>query len=530
MSQPKVYILNRFAGENPNYTSWMPECPYPCQIIDEYAPDWTLAEDAGVLVTHMHYRWEEISTLRRVYESSNVPILILADGILEFRNTWENPGVADGSCFQPLMGHKLACIGRAQARTIESWGNVGSCEVVGLPKFDSVQDAEYLPIQNTGPFRVLVATANTPAFDAQQRALVLQSLEAIKQRFQHNPVVNGRKLEITWRLTDGLNTELGIEQNQPAGAPKISISDAIELADAVITTPSTLYLESVIKRRPTAVLDFTNSPQYISSAWTISAPIHLQPVLQELENPPASKLLFQRSILHDNLELGVSSKSRLYALIDTMVKSGQAAKRDGSKLSLPTRVLSDPQRGIQRVESEFNAAVLYQDNPCFKIGEVERLQQELNQAVARLGQLPRDLDTKHAGNQVLAKQVADAEARITAGLEREKQHLALVDQKSEVIARKSEHIDSLQKLFSEANAKVKSLRAEIRDLNIENRRLVSDQEAVPEKQVFQFEAQAEKATPIEASTAPAENQQVPRIQMPTSFPIVTDSTGDEKAA
>ena len=529
MSKPKVYILNRFAEENSNYTSWMSDCPYPCQVIDEYSPDWIVADDAGVLVTHMHYRWEEISTLRRVYEESQVPILILADGILEFRNTWENPGVADGSCFQPLMGHKLACIGRAQARTIESWGNVGSCEVVGLPKFDSVQEAEYLPIQDTGPFRVLVATANTPAFDAQQRGLVLQSLEAINKRLQNNPLVNGRKLEITWRLTDGLGTELGIEQSQSA-TRSIPISEAIELADAVITTPSTLYLESVMKRRPTAVLDFTNSPQYVGSAWTISAPIHLNPVLEELENPPASKLLFQRSVLHDNLELGVSSRSRLYALIDAMVKAGQAAKRNGSKIILPTRVLSDPQRGIQRVESEFNAAILYRDNPCFKISEVERLQQELNQAVARLGQLPRDLDTKHAGNQVLAKQVADAEARITAGLEREKQHLALVDQKSEVIARKSEHIDSLQKLFSEANAKVKSLRAEIRDLNIENHRLVSDQEAVPEKQVFQFEAQAEKATPIEASTAPAENQQVPRIQMPTSFPIVTDSTGDEKAA
>jgi len=379
----------------------MSDCPSPCQIIDEYSPDWTVADDAGVLVTHMHYRWEEISTLRRVYEQSQVPILILADGILEFRNTWENPGVADGSCFQPLMGHKLACIGRAQARTIESWGNVGSCEVVGLPKFDLVQEAEHLPIQDSGPFRVLVATANTPAFDSRQRVLVLQSLQAINKRFQNNPLVNGRKLEITWRLTDGIGTELGIEQNQSA-AKSIPISDAIELADAVITTPSTLYLESVMKRRPTAVLDFTNSPQYVCSAWTISAPIHLNPVLEELENPPPSKLLFQRSVLHDK-----------------------------TRISLPTRVLSDPQRGIQRVETDFNAAMLYRDNPCFKINEVERLQQELNQAVARLGQLPRDLDAKHAGNQVLAKHVAEAEARIVAGLKRENQHLALVEQKTE---------------------------------------------------------------------------------------------------
>lgn len=529
MSKPKVYILNRFAGENPNYTSWMSDCPYPVQIVDDYSPDWVVADDAGVLVTHMHYRWEEISTLRRVYETTQVPILILADGILEFRNTWENPGVADGSCFQPLMGHKLACIGRAQARTIESWGNVGRCEIVGLPKFDSVQQAEYLPVQNTGPFRVLVATANTPAFNAQQRAMVLASLRGIQKRLENNPWVNGRKLEVTWRVTDGLDMELGLPKNQPGNTKPIPISDAIELADAVITTPSTLYLESVLKRRPTAVLDFTNSPQYVSSAWTISAPVHLNPVLQELENPPSSKLLFQRSILHDNLELGVSSKSRLFALIDSMVQAGVASKRTGNKISLPTRVLSDPQRGLQTVEAEFDASILFRDNPCFKIGEVERLQQELNQAIARLGQLPKDLDTKHAGNQVLAKQVAEAEARISAGLNRENQHLALVDQKSEIIAKKSEHIDSLQKLFSEANIRVKTLRAEIRQLTIANRtegQIAKDRQAVePEPQIL-----AQPQTVTSATGADPAQVPVARIQMPATFPINAESTRNNKAA
>ena len=522
VSKTKVYILNRFAGDNPNYTSWMSECPHPCEIIDEYSPEWSVAEDAGVLVTHMHYRWEEISTLRRVYETTQVPILILADGILEFRNTWENPGVADGACFQPLMGHKLACIGRAQARTIESWGNVGSCEVVGLPKFDEAQKAEYLPVQNTGPFRILVATANTPAFNSQQRALVLESLRAIKHRFENNPWVNQRKLEITWRLTDGLGAELGIAGASQKSGKKIPISDAIELADAVITTPSTLYLESVMKRRPTAILDFTNSPQYVGSAWTISAPIHLNTVLQELENPPAPKLLFQRSVLHDNLELGVSSKSRLFGLINEMIKAGQAAKRNGNKLSLPTRILSDPQRGIQAVEAEFNASILYRDNPSFQIGEVERLRQELSQAVARLGQLPRDLDTKHAGNQVLAKQLSEAEARVRAGLERANRNLEMVEWKSEVIVKKSEHIDSLQKLFVDNTATIKSLRAELQNLKIENQKyseeLANQPEPVSAGQSVSPMPQAD-GLQVPSSVSPTDTQRLPRIQMPSTFPI-----------
>ena len=500
----------------------MSDCPHPCQIIDEYSPDWRVAEDAGVLVTHMHYRWEEISTLRRVYETTQVPILILADGILEYRNTWENSGVADGSCFQPLMGHKLACIGRAQARTIESWGNAGCCEVVGLPKFDEIQNAEYLPVQDSGPFRVLVATANTPAFNSQQRAKVLQSLRAVKHRLENNPWVNQRKLEITWRLTDGLSVELGIEDDSQKSLMKIPISDAIELADAVITTPSTLYLESVMKRRPTAILDFTNSPQYVASAWTISAPVHLNPVLQELENPPAARLLFQRSVLHDNLELGVSSKSRLFGLIDEMIKAGQAAKRSGSKLSFPTRILSDPQRGLQAVEAEFNASILYRDNPSFQINEVDRLRQELNQAVSRLGQLPRELDTKHAGNQVLANQLSKTEARIRAGLERESRHLKLVDFKTEVIAKKSKHIDSLHQQFVEKTEEIKSLRDEVQTLKAENRKLSGHPVPLPPDQFDSSESSQE----VPPSAPATETQRLRRIQMPATFP----KTSNDKAA
>ena len=186
-----------------------------------------------------------------------------------------------------------------------------------------------------------------------------------------------------------------------------------------------------------------------------------------------------------------------------MIKAGQTAKRNGSKLTLPTKILSDPQRGLQKVEAEFSAAVLYRDNPSFQIGEVDRLRQELNQAVSRLGQLPRDLDTKHAGNQILAKQLSDAVARIRAGLKRESQHLRLVDQKSNVIANKSNHIDSLQQLFEENTATIRSLRAEVKDLKLENRRMATQQGSTQE-------------VPAKSAT---KSKRLPRIQMPSMFPV-----------
>ena len=195
--------------------------------------------------------------------------------------------------------------------------------------------------------------------------------------------------------------------------------------------------------------------------------------------------------------MGFRSKSGLFGLFGEKIKAGQPARRNGSELSLPARILSAPQRCIQRVEAEFSPALLYRDNPSFQVGEIDRLRQELNQAVARLGELPRDLDTKHAGNQVLAKQLAQAEARIQAALERERQQMELVDRKSEIIVKKSEHIDSLQQLFEQNNATIKTLRAELQQLKKEARAA---------------------AQSVSADTPETEDQRLPRIQMPATFP------------
>ncbi len=495
VSELKAYILNRFAAKSQIYTSWMRDCPYPCEIVETSACDWQPPDDAGIIVTHLHYRWEEISALRRIYETSRVPILILADGILEYRNTWKNPTVADGSIFQPLMGHKLACIGRGQARVLESWGNAGKCEIVGLPRLDEVCNSEYLPVQDQGPFRLLVTTANTPAFTPEQRSKVVQSLIRLQERVEFGALVNGREIEVTWRLTDGLMEELGLDgsgQNEldsfETKQELIPIADAIELADAVITTPSTLYLESVMKHRPTAILDYSNSPAYVPSAWVISAPLHMNDVLCELENPPAAKMLFQESVLHDQLETGCS-RNRMYALIRSMVQAGIDARNTNTPINLPPRVLSDPQRGIQKVGANFEMSALYSDNPTFRITDIHRLQQELNQAIARLGQLPAELDSKdtdivtknsdierkeaHIKN--LESVVHDSAKRIKESYSRAKSLAEMVAKKQADIERKNNHIESMTGLFKEANAKVKALRTEAIERKIElenaNRRI-----------------------------------------------------------
>ena len=468
-----VYILDRFAASNSLYSTWIDRCPYPCQIVGSPAQDWTVPDDAGLVVTHEHFHWETITTLRRIYEAGKTPILILCDGILEFRNTWDNPTVADGSLYQTIFGHKIACIGRAPARVIESFGNQGLCEIVGHPRFDQIYESEHLPVQDTSPFRLLVTTARTPAFNDQQHRQVVKGLTELKNRFARNSHVGNRVVDVNWRLSDGLLNELNLPL--PIEAYKLpSLGDAIELADAVITTPSTIFLESLLKRRPTALLDFTNSPAYVPAAWQITAAEHINSVLEELAAPPAAKMLFQRATLHDQIELGQDSRQRLFALFGEMIDVGQKALESGDRLCLPVRILSDPQRGIARIDDSFDLSTLFPKSPVFAEQNVARLQQELVHAIARLDQLPKEL---HARDERIRKKtehiaamttfLEDAEARAAKAnqsvqevAQKQQETMQELKELRQQLQKKSSRIDHLTGLLEEANQQLKTLRGQ----------------------------------------------------------------------
>ncbi len=399
MSELKAYILCRFAESSRIYSSWIDQAPIPAIVVDEYLPDWQVPGDAGILITHMHYRWEELTKLRNVVEQDQIPVLILSDGILEYRNTWEHPDLAEGSIFQPLFGHKLACIGRGQARVVESWGNVGRCEIVGFPALDQVDSHSIPDVNRSGPFRVMIATANTPAFDQRQRATVVESLNHINRWVESNRQVNGRPLEVTWRLSDGLESETGLDDDIDPEA-RSPIGKAIENVDAVITTPSTMYLESVLRARPTALLDFHNSPHYVTAAWTINGPHQLASVMSELASPSPHKLMFQEFVLHDQLECHSPATPRLMDLIDQMVQAGVTARASGQPLKLPARILTDERAGFAVVPERFDLSTLYPENGVFENQDCQRLQVELVAAIKRLGQLPIELAEK---NQYIAR-------------------------------------------------------------------------------------------------------------------------------
>jgi hypothetical protein len=390
-----VYIFFPAAEANPVYQGWMDQLAHPVSIVRHYDTTWTPPDDASIVITHNHYRWEELSILRRVVEQNRVPVLILADGILEYRNTFEHPDLADGAMFKPLMGHKLACVGRSQARWAEAWGNVGKCEVVGIPRFDAIHTAAKRDKPADAPWRILIATASTPWFNDVQRDEVLLSLCDVRDQVGSNPEFRGCPIQLEWRMNEELHKRLGVGSWRRKRPPLAAILGDF---DAVITTPSTVQLEAALHGLPVAIIDYHNSPQLAPMAWSIPCPQQIEPVVHELLEPPPGKLFVQSALLADALEHSTPATPRMLHLIEAMIQCGQRCGSEATPLSFPPRILGDESIGFAPVQPGSRLSVLFPDNAVFQNANVERLQLELSQARAALGEYPDKFFEQRSAN------------------------------------------------------------------------------------------------------------------------------------
>ena len=260
-----------------------------------------------------------------------VGTIYLIDGILEWRNAWENTDEEPACPFtmRPVLSHKAAVIGDSQARVLRDWGNGGKVELVGVPRFDSLvrqwkssalETFDHSSSQESDskkPFRILVMTAKTPGFTPQQLETTRRSLRELKAFFEINPVVAGRQIEVSWRLTGGLADSIGVT-NRLDDLTGIELAESLQCADAVISTPSTGMLEAMLMRRPVAALDFHHCPSYVPTAWTINSVEAIEPVVCQLIEPCPRRLHFQNATLADALQTEIPATNRLVDLVEAM--------------------------------------------------------------------------------------------------------------------------------------------------------------------------------------------------------------------
>jgi hypothetical protein len=380
----RVCVLCRAGAHHPLLAPWLDGVGAPVDVVSDFDEDWTPSDEVALVVTPCHYEVRDLILMARLMREGRVGVLIFLMIRRPPRSTPSKTLFPYTTLFQPVQGHKLACLGRSQARVVEGWGNVGRCEVVGLPRLDDWIGSRPRGRGPDDPFRILVATANQPGFTGSQRDAARRALCDLRDWCARHPVMGGSPVELVWRLSGGMDDALGIppELRSPRSQP---LPVALGNVDALVTTPSTTQLEAMLQGLPVGLLDYTNSPHYVPAAWSVTAHSHLDDVLPELCDPPAAKRLFQDGILHDALECHSRARPRMLQLVEAMLLAVASARSRGKPPAFAPRILPDEHHGHEAPEKSYDLAELFPDHDAFRESDLARLRGE----VARLRHLSR---------------------------------------------------------------------------------------------------------------------------------------------
>ncbi|HET6272310.1 MAG TPA: hypothetical protein VFG32_04980 [Bacteroidota bacterium] len=320
-----------------------------------------------------------------------VATLQVMDGILEWRRTWGYPTSAmKRPLNQPVLAHKVACLGNVDARIMESWGNVGKCEIVGAPRFDRLvglgKPMRVEPIRNR-PLRLLIMTAKTPGFTPEQVEITYRSLMDVRDVLRDRT-----NIEVVWRVTQQLHTRLQV-QNTFRDMTGGELHEILQQVDAVITTPSTAMLESMLCGLPTALLDYHNCPHYVTAAWRITSKEQMMPAIEDLRSAPLARMLYQDFCLHDALACRTPALPRIVTLIEEMIRLRREAKgRNEQRVQFPHRILADPGDHVSWPSAQFDLQTLYPRHPVFGRTDVTAMQAELEAALGTVERLNAQVD------------------------------------------------------------------------------------------------------------------------------------------
>jgi hypothetical protein len=373
MNNPKILVLSR--NQHHHFKPLIAKLPYELVETEDWDQENIVKINPSILLT-LTFEWYEADKCIRKARERGIPTLLLMDGIMEWRLQWEDPktiGNSGWGLFHLATVDKIACLGRQSVRQLEAWGNVGKCELVGCPRFDSYLENPTPLIPHEGPKRLLIMTANTPAYTSEQMDFVEKSLvdlnNLLKDKTEWVPIWRfGRR----GQLKDRLNLKDNFSHLQ--GKP---LSDVLKYADAVITTPSTTQLEAMLAQRPTALLDYSNSFHYVPAAWTITSSEHIETVLNSLFEPPHSRMLLQDEILHDCLECYSPATPRLIKLVEDMIDMSQKCRIANNPLHYPFHLLQEDDHGFVLPSYLFDLAKLYPLNQTFSNTDLVDLQRQL---------------------------------------------------------------------------------------------------------------------------------------------------------
>ena len=224
------------------------------ETLQRYAPIYVprqLAAQADVII-HADPIRANMKSVIDAARSESIPVVLQMDGVLEYANTFLNPRAGRG-VFMPAPADVVLASGPHDRAILNALGN--RALATGLPRLHKFSDRLESFETEHEPSGLLVATANQPSHTPGGLARLMESLRHIKVESDRQAIA------VRWRVSADIAQYLGVAQDRDDLV--VSLSNV----KAVMTSASTIAVESMLASKPTAIIHPHPWPLWIPCAW-----------------------------------------------------------------------------------------------------------------------------------------------------------------------------------------------------------------------------------------------------------------------
>ncbi len=211
-----------------------------------------------------------------------VTTILLADGLFEWENAYSNPEVKKYklNLYNPIMHDYFYCVGKVE----ESYFNfLGYNAIQYEPKIFNMNATQIKPPNNSV---FLITTANTPYFNNYEMDNLIHLIEGVIESLE------SLNLKYAFRIFDKeLIKRLKIQKSR--NFCEGGFSEALKEFDFIISTPSSIVVESMYHQRPVAQLIYRDSPHIMQSGWAIFNSNNINKTLQSMIKKDKNRIEFQ---------------------------------------------------------------------------------------------------------------------------------------------------------------------------------------------------------------------------------------------
>ena len=219
--------------------------------------------------------------------ATRCPAICIVDGVVEWRNSYENPLFAssDFCLFHDSIFDYYLC---SKNSSVESLAGLG-IPVLTLEEFVT---SSCLTNNIASYDTCLVTTARLPYFDSTEKSLLLAELPRICDYI----VTSGRQLKLRIFDKDLLKS---LSEYRCFNVINESFQSALATADLLFTTPSTVSLDAMAKGIPVIHIDVRDGPLLVQSGWRLTPNYSIEQIFSTLSS--STRLAFQRQQVYPDV-------------------------------------------------------------------------------------------------------------------------------------------------------------------------------------------------------------------------------------